>query len=195
MGLSTTGGFELYVQDRTGGGVESLTRATKLITDAAAKRPELQGVRTTFDPNVPQYDIQLDREKAKAMGVPINSVFTAMQATFGSLYVNDFTLFGRNYQVNLQSEAEFRRDPSDLKHVFVRANSGSMIPLDALVTVKRIVGPDRWNASMLSMQRRLPVIRHRVSLLVMRSRQCRKWRRKFFRKAIRLHGPAQPIRK
>jgi multidrug efflux pump len=149
MGLSTTGGFELYVQDRTGGGVESLTRATKLITEAAAKRPELQGVRTTFDPNVPQYDIQLDREKAKAMGVPINSVFTAMQATFGSLYVNDFTLFGRNYQVNLQSEAEFRRDPSDLKHVFVRANSGSMIPLDALVTVKRIVGPDqleRFNA-------------------------------------------------
>ncbi|MEC6999627.1 efflux RND transporter permease subunit [Brucella abortus] len=68
MGLSTTGGFELYVQDRTGGGVESLTQATKLIAEAAAKRPELQGVRATFDPNVPQYDIQLDREKAKAMG-------------------------------------------------------------------------------------------------------------------------------
>ena len=149
LGLSTTGGFELYVQDRTGGGVQSLTDATKLLTDAAAKRPELAGVRTTFDPNVPQYDIQLDREKAKAMGVPINSVFTAMLATFGSVYVNDFTLFGRNYQVNLQSEAEFRRDPSDLKHVFVRANSGSMIPLSALVTVKRIVGPDqleRFNA-------------------------------------------------
>ncbi|MGU3401039.1 efflux RND transporter permease subunit [Brucellaceae bacterium D45D] len=149
LGLSTTGGFELYVQDRTGGGVASLTHATKLLTDAAAKRPELEGVRTTFDPNVPQYDIQLDREKAKAMGVPINSVFTAMQATFGSVYVNDFTLYGRNYQVNLQSEADFRRDPSDLKHVFVRADSGSMIPLDALVTVKRIVGPDqleRFNA-------------------------------------------------
>ncbi len=143
MGLSTTGGFELYLQDRTGGGVESLTRATKLLTDAASKRPELAGVRTTFSPNVPQYDIQLDRERAKAMGVPINSVFTAMQATFGSLYVNDFTLFGRNYQVNLQSEADFRRDPSDLKHVFVRADSGSMIPLSALVTVKRIVGPDQ----------------------------------------------------
>lgn len=69
--------------------------------------------------------------------------------TFGSVYVNDFTLYGRNYQVNLQSEAEFRRDPSDLKHVFVRADSGSMIPLSALVTVKRVVGPDqleRFNA-------------------------------------------------
>ncbi|MFC4624605.1 efflux RND transporter permease subunit [Daeguia caeni] len=149
MGLSTTGGFELYVQDRTGGGVNALTQTTNMFVEALRKRPELMAVRTTFDPNVPQYDIQLDREKAKAMGVPINSVFTAMQSTFGSLYVNDFTLFGRNYQVNLQSEAEFRRDPGDLKHVFVRANSGSMIPLDALVTVKRIVGPDqieRFNA-------------------------------------------------
>ena len=149
MGLSTTGGFELYLQDRTGGGIEGLTNATKLLTDAAAKRPELSQVRTSFDPNIPQYDIQLNRAKAKAMGVPINSVFTAMQATFGSVYVNDFTLYGRNYQVNLQSEAEFRRDPSDLKYVFVRANSGSMIPLSALVEVKRIVGPDqleRFNA-------------------------------------------------
>ncbi|MBW8656884.1 efflux RND transporter permease subunit, partial [Klebsiella pneumoniae] len=73
----------------------------------------------------------------------------AMQASFGSLYVNDFTLYGRNYQVNLQSEADFRRTPDDLRQVFVRANSGSMIPLSALVTVKRIVGPDqleRFNA-------------------------------------------------
>ncbi|WP_163413621.1 efflux RND transporter permease subunit, partial [Escherichia coli] len=76
-------------------------------------------------------------------------VFDAMQASFGSLYVNDFTLYGRNYQVNLQSEADFRRTPDDLRQVFVRANSGSMIPLSALVTVKRIVGPDqleRFNA-------------------------------------------------
>ncbi|MCE3519262.1 efflux RND transporter permease subunit, partial [Escherichia coli] len=87
--------------------------------------------------------------KAKALNVPINSVFDAMQASFGSLYVNDFTLYGRNYQVNLQSEADFRRTPDDLRQVFVRANSGSMIPLSALVTVKRIVGPDqleRFNA-------------------------------------------------
>ncbi|GAB1580839.1 efflux RND transporter permease subunit [Phyllobacterium phragmitis] len=149
LGLSTTGGFELYVQDRTGVGVAALTAATQQLVEAASKRPELAGVRTSFDPNIPQYRLDLDREKAKAMGVPINSVFEAMQATFGSLYVNDFTLYGRNYQVNLQSEADFRRSPSDLKHVFVRANSGSMIPLSALVTVQRVVGPDqleRFNA-------------------------------------------------
>jgi multidrug efflux pump len=149
LGLSTTGGFELYVQDRTGQGVAALTAATNRLVEAASKRPELAGVRTSFDPNIPQYKLDLDREKAKAMGVPISSVFEAMQATFGSLYVNDFTLYGRNYQVNLQSEADFRRTPDDLKHVFVRADSGSMIPLSTLVTVKRVVGPDqleRFNA-------------------------------------------------
>jgi multidrug efflux pump len=149
QGLSTTGGFELYVQNRTGSDVATLTDATNRIVEAASKRPELTGVRTTFDPNVPQYRLNLDRDKAKALNVPINSVFDAMQATFGSLYVNDFTLFGRNYQVNLQSEADFRRNPADLRQVFVRASSGSMIPLSALVTVERIIGPDqleRFNA-------------------------------------------------
>jgi multidrug efflux pump len=148
-GLSTTGGFELYVQDRTGGGVRSLSAATAQLTAAAARRPELAGVRTTFDANVPQYELHLDREATKALGVPINSVFEAMQATFGSLYVNDFTLYGRNYRVNLQSEATFRQGPKDLKQVFVRSNGGSMIPLDALVKAERVVGPDqleRFNA-------------------------------------------------
>ena len=149
MGMSTTGGFELYVQDRGGAGVPELIAATQRLVEAAAQRPELSGVRTTFDASVPQYRIQLDREKAKALGVPIASIFETMQSTFGSLYVNDFTLFGRNYQVSLQSEAEFRERPEDLKQVFVRSDGGSMIPLDALLRVERIIGPDqieRFNA-------------------------------------------------
>ncbi len=148
-GLSTTGGFELYVQDRTGGGVQSLAAATTQLTTAAANRPELAGVRTTFTTDVPQYELHLDRDAAKALGVPINSVFETMQSTFGSLYVNDFTLYGRSYHVNLQSEAAFRQAPKDLKQVFVRSSSGSMIPLDALVKAERVVGPDqleRFNA-------------------------------------------------
>jgi multidrug efflux pump len=76
---------------------------------------------------VPQYNLHLDRAPAKALGVPINSVFEAMQSTFGSLHVNDFTLSGRNYRVNLQSEAAFRQDPKGLKQVFVKAASGSMV--------------------------------------------------------------------
>jgi len=143
MGLSTTGGFEVYVQDRTGGGVQALAAATAELVEAAAARPELSGVRTTFDIGVPQYSIDLDREMAKALGVPIDSVFETMQSTFGSLYVNDFTLYGRNYRVNLQSEAAFRQAPKDLAQVFVRSDTGSMVPLSALVTAKRVVGPDQ----------------------------------------------------
>ncbi|HEX8049387.1 efflux RND transporter permease subunit [Rhizobium sp.] len=149
QGLSTTGGFEVYVQDRSGKGVAGLSEEAQKLVAAAAKRPELAGVRTTLDTNVPQFRADLDREKAKALGVPINSVFDAMQATFGSLYVNDFTLYGRNYQVNLQSEAPFRESPDDLRQVFVRSDSGKMIPLDTLIKVTRTIGPDqleRYNA-------------------------------------------------
>jgi multidrug efflux pump len=149
QGLSTTGGFDLYVQDRGGAGADALITATNDFVAAAAKRPELAGVRTSFSASVPQYKIDVDREKAKALDVPIAQIFTTMQATFGSLYVNDFTLLGRNYQVSLQSEAQFRERPEDLKYVFVQANSGAMIPLDTLLKVERVVGPDlieRYNA-------------------------------------------------
>src|SRR6202158_3306190 len=148
-GMSNTGGFESFVQDRNGKGSQPLIDATQKMIEAATKRPELAGVQTTFVSNVPQYKIHLDREKVKALGVPIDSIFEAMQSTFGSLYVNDFTLFGRNYQVNLQSEANFRERPEDLKQVFVKASSGSMIPVDTLLSVDRIIGPDqvdRFNA-------------------------------------------------
>lgn len=149
MGMSTTGGFEVYVQDRAGLGTEALGQQVATIVEMASKRPELTSIRTSFDTNIPRFTATLDREKAKAIGVPINSVFDAMQATFGSLYVNDFTLFGRNYQVNLQSEAPFRESPDDIRQVFVRSDSGSMVPLSALVTLKRTIGPDqveRFNA-------------------------------------------------
>jgi len=151
MGMSNTGGFEAFVQDRRGGTPNDLIEATKKLVDAAANRPELAGVRTTFVSDVPQYKVFLDREKAKALNVPIASIFETMQSTFGSLYVNDFTLFGRNYQVNLQSEANFRERPEDLKQVFVKSATGSMIPIDTLLRVERIVGPDqmdRFNAFM-----------------------------------------------
>jgi multidrug efflux pump len=114
------------VQDRTGSGnVAKLTDATSKARRGCVQAPRTHGVSTTFDPNVPQYQLDLDRDKAKALNVPINSVFDAMQASFGSLYVNDFTLYGRNYQVNLQSEADFRQTPDDLRQVFVRADSAA----------------------------------------------------------------------
>jgi hydrophobe/amphiphile efflux-1 (HAE1) family protein len=149
QGLSTTGGFDLFVQDRRNAGAQSLIEATNTLVAAAAERPELAGVRTTFSANVPQYQIDVDRQKAKALNVPISSIFETMQSTFGSLYVNDFTLLGRNYRVSLQSESDFREKPDDLRFVYVQASNGSMIPLDTLLTVERVVGPDlieRFNA-------------------------------------------------
>lgn len=142
QGMSTTGGFEFYLQDRSGGSLESLSQATQRVVQAASRRPELTGVSTTFSTAVPQFRIDVDREKAKALGVPIATIFDTMQSTFGSLYVNDFTLFGRTYQVNLSSESDFRKQPEDLRHVFVRSSAGTMVPLDVLLTVTRVTGPD-----------------------------------------------------
>src|SRR5690606_10831589 len=100
-GMSTTGGWEAFIQDRAGKGTQSLAEISHRFVEAASKRPELDGVRTTFDASIPQYYVDLDRNKARALGVPVNEVFTAMQSTFGSFYVNDFTLFGRTYQVSM----------------------------------------------------------------------------------------------
>jgi hydrophobe/amphiphile efflux-1 (HAE1) family protein len=142
QGMSTTGGFEFYLQDRSGGSLALLSQAADRVVQAANRRPELQGVATTFSTSVPQYRIDVDREKAKSIGIPITTVFDTMQSSFGSLYVNDFTLFGRTYRVSLSSEAEFRETPDDLRHVFVRSDTSAMVPLNELVSVSRMIGPD-----------------------------------------------------
>ncbi len=141
-GMSTTGGFEGYVQNREGGTSKELAAVTQKLLDAARKRPELVGLNSTFSANVPQIFIKLDRDKAKALGVPINTVFDTMQSTFGALYVNDFNKFGRTFRVQLQSEADYRSRPDDLRNVFVRSAQGKMIPLTALVTIERTTGPE-----------------------------------------------------
>jgi multidrug efflux pump len=149
IGLSLGGGFEMYIQDRTGASLKELSDIAQAVAAKANQRPELQQVRTTFDVSVPQYHLDLDRQKAKALGVSVSDVFAALQATFGAYYVNDFNLFGRTYKVNLQSEASYRESPEDLSNVFVRSSKGELIPISALVNYKRIVGPDvveRFNA-------------------------------------------------
>ncbi len=145
MGMSTTGGFEGYIQNRTGHTPEELMAKTTAFIDAAGKRPELANVKTTFSVSTPQYRIDLDRQKARVMNVPINAIYAVMQATFGNLYVNDFTYMGRNFRVSLQSEAKFRRSPDDLRYVYVKSNTGQLIPLSTLVTVERITGPELIN--------------------------------------------------
>ncbi len=141
-GMSTTGGFEAYLQNRGEGGPKDLAAMAQKVIAAAAKHPELGRVSTTFGANVPQLRVDLDREKAKALGVPVSDVFAAMQSTFGAYYVNDFNKFGRTFRVMLQSESTFRDRPESLRDVHVRSNKGEMIPLTALATVAKSSGPE-----------------------------------------------------
>lgn len=142
MGLSISGGFEMYLQDRTGGSLQDLSNIANKIVEKASQRPELMMVRNSLNMNIPQYKVTLDREKAKAMGVSVSDAFKTLQSTFGSYYVNDFNLFGRTYQVNVQSETDFREKPEDMKNVFVKSSSGKLIPLSSLISYERSVGPD-----------------------------------------------------
>jgi len=145
MGLSLTGGVEGYLEVRGDATPQQIEALAQQVVAAANERPELVGVRTTLDTGIPRYHAEVDREKARAAGVAVNQIFETMQSTFGSLYVNDFTMAGRNWQVNLQSEAEFRNQPDDLSKVFVRSTTGAMLPISSLITLHRTPGPDTIN--------------------------------------------------
>ncbi len=142
MGMSISGGFEMYVQDRSGKTVKELSNYVNQIVDKANQRPELQGVRTSLTPNIPQYKILVDTKKAKSKGVKIDEIYNTLSATFGSFYVNDFNLYGRTYKVNLQAKSEFRKGVDDLKFVLVRGNNNELIPISSLVKVEPTVGAD-----------------------------------------------------
>ncbi len=142
MGLGLAGGFEIYLQDRTGGSINKLEEYANAIVMAANQRPELSSVRSMLTTNIPQYHLLLDRDKAKAMGVNVSDVFTTLQSTFGRYYVNDFNLYSKTYQVNVQADAQFRRSPEDLSKVFVKSSNGDLIPISSLVKIDRIIGPD-----------------------------------------------------
>ena len=141
-GLSTTGGFEGFVQSRGGGTLKELEAATQALIAAASKKPEITGLASTFSAAVPQMRADVDREKAKQMGVAIPEIFDALQSTFGALYVNDFNLLGRTFRVHLQSEPQFRAHPENLRDVYVRAASGEMVPLTALATITPSTGAE-----------------------------------------------------
>lgn len=142
MGLGLAGGFEIYVQDRSGGSIQQLESYANTLAAVANQRPELTSVRNMLSTNIPQYYITLDRDKAKALGVSINDVFTTLQSTFGKYYVNDFNLYGKTYQVNVQAESRFRESPEDLSQVFVKSANGNFIPISTLMTFERVVGAD-----------------------------------------------------
>jgi multidrug efflux pump len=143
MGLGTIGGFRMQIEDRGQLGFDELFKQTQNLIAAGRKDPALAGLFSSFQVNVPQIDVDVDREKAKAEGVDLGDAYQTMQAYLGSLYVNDFNRFGRTYQVNLSAEPSFRRDLQDISQLKTRNARGDMVPLGSFVTAKRGAGPDR----------------------------------------------------
>ncbi|GAC1328352.1 MAG: multidrug efflux RND transporter permease subunit [Beijerinckiaceae bacterium] len=143
-GIGQTGGFEFQLEDLTGHGPLALEEATKSLIAEAKKQPEIDPGRvfTTFSTTTPQYTYDLDRTKAKLLGLNLPDVFNTLQIFFGSLYVNDFNIFGRTFRVTMQAEKDARSDPTDLTRLYVRNNVARMVPLSTLGTLKRAVGPD-----------------------------------------------------
>jgi multidrug efflux pump len=148
-GLGSAGGFEFYVQSRTDADPRRLGQAVQQLTAALQADSQLTGINSFFRATVPQFRVEVNREQAISLGVPVSDVFDALQSTLGALYVNDFNLGGRTYRVQVQSEAAYRARPEQIGSVFVRSTtSGEMIPLKALVRVENYVGAeqvDRFN--------------------------------------------------
>jgi multidrug efflux pump len=142
-GLGTVGGFKLQIEDRAGLGYDTLDAATKAFLARAMQAPEITGLFTSFQINVPQLYAEIDRTRARQLGVAVTDVFETMQIYLGSLYVNDFNRFGRTYSVRVQADAPFRARADDIGQLKVRSKSGDMIPLAALLKVQQAAGPER----------------------------------------------------
>ena len=141
-GLSTTGGFEFIIQDKTGSApIETLIENAQKLIGAANKNPVLQGVFTQFTADTPQFDIQVNRNQAKALNVELNDIFGTLQSYLGSQYVNDFVQGQRQYRVYVQADGVFRSNPDDIGKLYVRSANGAMIPLSSLVKITPFVGP------------------------------------------------------
>jgi hydrophobic/amphiphilic exporter-1 (mainly G- bacteria), HAE1 family len=141
-GYGNVSGFSMQLQDRSGGKIEQLAQYVRQLTTEAAKRPEITRLSTSFQPSTPQVKVELDREKARTLGVPVDAVFQTLQTYLSGLYVNDFVRFGRVYKVFLQAEPRFTDKPADIGQFYVRNSTGEMVPLNTLVNVSMMTGPN-----------------------------------------------------
>ncbi|MBB5606431.1 MULTISPECIES: efflux RND transporter permease subunit [unclassified Janthinobacterium] len=141
LGIGTLGGFKMQLEDHGAVGYEALNRAKAAFIKRAASAPELGSMFSNYEINVPQLNVDLDRVKAKQLGVPVTDVFNTMQTYLGSLYVNDFNRFGRVYQVRVQADAPYRQNADDILQLQTRNAAGDMVPLASLATVTPTYGP------------------------------------------------------
>jgi hydrophobe/amphiphile efflux-1 (HAE1) family protein len=142
-GLGTVGGFKLQLEDRAGLGEQELFNATQALIGKAYQTPQLAGIFSSYQINVPQLNADIDREKVKQEGISLTDLFQTMQVYLGSVYVNDFNRFGRTYQVIVQADAPYRANAENIAQLKVRNDSGSMVPLGSIMRVRQSYGPDR----------------------------------------------------
>jgi len=142
FGLGTAGGFEFYIQNRGEGGAQRLAEVMGQFLARANQDKMLGGVNTFWRAAVPQLYVDLDREKAKALGVPIDDAYNSLAATLGTYYVNDFNKYGRTWQVLMSAEPAYRKRPDAIGEIYVRSEQGAMVPLNALAQVRFTAGPD-----------------------------------------------------
>jgi multidrug efflux pump subunit AcrB len=140
-GLGSTGGFEYVLQAVQGQSPADLAATMRGMIVAANQRPEIAGVFSTFAANTPQLYLDINREKAQTLGVEISDIFAALQATLGGYYVNDFNLFGRTWQVNIQAETDYRSQVDDIYRIYVKNRQGEMVPMRALAEARLVLGP------------------------------------------------------
>ncbi|MFA0569338.1 MAG: efflux RND transporter permease subunit [Vibrio gallaecicus] len=148
-GMGAASGFEFVLEDTLGRSRSDLAMVMGDVIQEANKQPEIAQTFSTFRANVPHYYVDIDREKAQQLGIPLSSIFQTLQGNLGSLYVNDFTMFGKNFRVTMQADSEHRSSMDDLQRFHVRSSSGEMIPLSTLVTYDQIFEPDvAWRYNM-----------------------------------------------
>ena len=140
-GLGSSGGFEMQLEARGGASYDDLVRAVDTLLHYASERKELADVYSSLQPDIPQLYFDIDRDKAKMLGVPMTDIFSTMKAYTGSVYVNDFNMFNRIYKVYIQAEAPYRVDREDINLFFVKAGGGTMIPLTSLGNTDYTTGP------------------------------------------------------
>jgi multidrug efflux pump len=148
-GLGTTGGFEFYVQDRAGGTPAQLQEVVQKFIAAARQRPELVGVQSTYSATERLLYLDVDRARAELLKLPVQDIFNTLQAYFGSLYISQFSDFGRIWQVIIQAEPAFRDDPADFSRIYLHSTTGERVPLSAVATARYVAGPNllpRFNA-------------------------------------------------
>jgi len=140
-GLGVTGGFDFYLQDRSGGSPQQLGEAVQAFIAAARQRPELTGVSSTYAANQQQLYLDVDRARAELLGIPVQDVYSTLQAYFGSMFVSQFTQFGRVWQVIMQAEGEYRDDPADLDNIYLTSHDGETVPLSTVAERRYSAGP------------------------------------------------------